>query len=178
MYRPPAPRVPARARAVPGAWTLPLRARVLRPHESPARLRLPGDDDPSTGFFAVLAEPGPQAPLEAGPGAVLATGNVRREPPPWDPQDATAWRLRGMATDPAHRSRGLGAAVLAAAVAHVRARGGARIWCNARIPAVPFYLRHGFALRGEPWVDPAIGPHVALVRELGPFGGPRHRPGR
>ncbi len=31
-----------------------------------------------------------------------------------------------------------------------------------------FYERSGFATRGKSWVDPEIGPHVAMWREVVP----------
>lgn len=145
--------VPADAwevREVTAAETAELRRQVLRDGRPVA---LPGDGDPAfhIGVF--------------DQGVLVGTGNVRRDPAPWAPEEP-AWRLRGMATDPAHRGRGVGAAVLDALVAHVRAAGGGVLWCNARTPAQRFYERAGLATRGEPWVDPEIGPHVRMWREL------------
>jgi GNAT superfamily N-acetyltransferase len=71
-----------------------------------------------------------------------------------------------MATAERWRSRGIGARVLAAAVDHVLAGGGRLLWCNARLPAVPFYERAGFVRVGEEWDEPFIGPHVAMQRVL------------
>lgn len=136
--------------------TLPLRQRVLRPHQSLDQVALPGDDDPESGHFAVLED-----------GEVIGTASVRRESPPWAPGAIPSWRLRGMATAFEWRSRGVGAALLAAVVDHVRSHGGGLLWCNARTPAVPFYRREGFAIRGDIWVDPDLGPHVAMERTVG-----------
>lgn len=77
-----------------------------------------------------------------------------------------AWRLRGMATDPAHRGHGYGAAVLDRVLDELRLRGAEMVWCNARTPAEGLYRRAGFAATGEPWDDPDIGPHVRMWREL------------
>ena len=40
--------------------------------------------------------------------------------------------------------------------------------CGAtpRTPAQPFYERAGLRAWGEPWDDPAIGPHVVMQVEL------------
>lgn len=138
---------------VAAARTYALRQRVLRPHETIDQLALPGDDEPDSGHFAALDD-----------GEVVGTASVRREPPPWAPDDTTAWRLRGMATADPWRNRGIGAAVLVAVVDHVRDHGGGLLWCNARTPALTFYRRAGFTTRGEAWVDPVIGPHVAMER--------------
>ena len=142
---------------VPVEVTLPLRQRVLRPHETLDQLRLAGDDDPDTGHFAAID----------GGGTVIGTASVRREAPPWAPEETGAWRLRGMATAEGHRSRGVGARVLQAVIDHVSGHGGGLLWCNARLPAVAFYRRAGFETRGEPWDEPHIGPHVAMTRAVG-----------
>jgi GNAT superfamily N-acetyltransferase len=137
------------------AMTLPLRQRVLRPHQTLQQLANPGDDDPDTGHFAALVD-----------GEVIGTASVRREAPSWAPHNRAAWRLRGMATAEGWRNQGVGAAVLAVVIEHVRHEGGGLLWCNARTPALSFYLRAGFVTRGESWVDPLIGPHVAMERTV------------
>jgi GNAT superfamily N-acetyltransferase len=134
--------------------TLPLRQRVLRPHETLEQLRLAGDDAPETGHFAAVD----------GGGEVRGTASVRREAPPWAPDQVGAWRLRGMATAEGYRGRGLGGEVLAAVIEHVAGHGGGLLWCNARLPAVEFYRRAGFETRGDAWEEPMIGPHIAMAR--------------
>ncbi len=110
---------------------------------------LPGDDEPA--FH-----------LGAYDGATLVgTGNIRRESAPWSP-DEPGWRVRGMATDPTYRSQGVGTLVLEGLIVHCRDHGGGLVWFNARTPAQAFYERAGFLIRGEPWVDPEIGPHVVM----------------
>jgi len=134
---------------------LPLRQRVLRPHETIEQLRSRDDDAPETGNYVAFAGD-----------EVVCTASVRREAPPWGAAADRAWRLRGMATAEAWRSRGVGAQVLAAVVQHVADHGGGLLWCNARSPAVAFYRRAGFETRGDEWVDPEIGPHVAMERAV------------
>lgn len=137
-------------REVRAADTAELRRAVLRGGRPVA---LPGDDAPAF-HVGVLDE-----------GVLVGTGNVRREDAPWEPQ-RPAWRLRGMATAPDRRGRGVGALVLEALLAHCREEGGGLLWCNARTPAQRFYERAGLQTRGEPWDDPEIGPHVLMWREL------------
>src|ERR1700730_5281404 len=149
--------MPVRIERGEAARPLSPRQRVLRPHETLAQLSLPGDDDPETGHFAALDD-----------GEGIGTASVRREVAPWAPDVWPVCRLRGMATAEDRRSRGIGAAVLAAVVEHVRAHGGGLLWCNARTPAVLFYERAGFATRGDSWVDPVIGPHIAMELTVGP----------
>ena len=148
----------SRVERVPADVTLPLRQRVLRPHETLEQLALHGDDAPDAGHFAAFDEED----------EVVGTATVRRHPPPWDPDDASAWRLRGMATAEGVRSRGVGSQVLAAVVDHVADNGGGVLWCNARTPAIEFYRRAGFETRGEEWLDPVIGPHIVMLRWVDP----------
>jgi GNAT superfamily N-acetyltransferase len=138
-------------RRVTAADTADLRRLVLRGGRPVA---LPGDDDPAAVHVGAFEGD-----------ALLATGNVRREPAPWAPHEP-AWRLRGMATAAERRGQGLGRLVLDALVEHCRSHGGGELWCNARTPARSFYLRAGFAEVGEEWVDPEIGPHVRMRRPL------------
>jgi GNAT superfamily N-acetyltransferase len=143
--------VPFQIRRVEAAETFPLRHRVLRPHERHDALAPGGAGASETFHFAAMED-----------GTAIGSAAVTREPPPWAPDHPSAWRLRGMATADNRRREGIGAAVLEAVVEHVRRNGGGLLWCNARAPAVSFYERAGFKTRGEGWVDPIIGPHVAM----------------
>jgi GNAT superfamily N-acetyltransferase len=137
--------------------TYSLRQRVLRPGRPPGAARFAIDDDPSTASFAARAPDG----------EVVATAVVYPEPCPWLPDRLGAWRLRGMATAPDCRGRGIGTRVLQTALAHVAAAGGDIVWCNARVPARRLYERAGFRTHGAPWDDPEIGPHIAMWLDLG-----------
>lgn len=136
------------------ASTLALRQRVLRPHQTPAELAAESLAAPEAAYFAAF---------EAGDEPV-AVGAIRRSATPWPSGARDPWRLTGMATDPERRGRGLGAAVLAAALGHAEQAGGDLVWCNARTGALRFYERAGFVTVGEPWTDPMIGPHVRMWR--------------
>ena len=132
----------------------PLRQRVLRPHQQLDELREPDDDAPDSAAFAAVDDAG----------VVVATGTVKRRPPPFPhPGDVPAWQLGAMAVDPGHRGEGLGSAILDAILRHVDARGGGLVWCNARIPARGFYLHHGFEVASAPFELPDIGPHVVMT---------------
>jgi GNAT superfamily N-acetyltransferase len=67
-----------------------------------------------------------------------------------------------MATAEDRRREGVGTALLATVIDHVREHGGGLLWCNARAPAVSLYQRAGFTTRGESWDVPHIGPHIAM----------------
>lgn len=148
--------VRTRVGPVPAEATFALRQRVLRPHQSIAEMALAGDDDAATLHLGAADETG------------QIVGTLRLEPVacPWFPERADAWQLRGMATEPRHRGRGVGAELVAVAVRHVASRGGGLLWCNARIPAEAFYAGAGFVATDHRWDDPQIGPHVGMVREV------------
>ena len=73
-----------------------------------------------------------------------------------------AWRVRGMATAPAARGRGAGAAVLDALLAHAREQGASSVWASVRTPARTLYERAGFRQTSEVFEPPKIGPHVIM----------------
>jgi GNAT superfamily N-acetyltransferase len=141
---------------VPPEVVLPLRQRVLRPHQPMTEVRFPGDDDVRTGTYAALAPHG----------EVIGVVTVHPEPCPWRPAEDGAWRLRGMATADHARGLGIGSALLRAALDHVVAAGGGLVWCNARTPARGFYARAGFSAYGEPWDLGDRGPHVRMWRQV------------
>jgi GNAT superfamily N-acetyltransferase len=147
---------PAAVTRVAPAVTHPLRARVLRPGRPVAHARLAADDHPDAAAFAAIDRAG----------TVVGAAIVCPDPCPWRPDHDGAWRLRAMATDPAWRRRGIGAQVVAAVLAHVRAAGGTLVWCQARVTARRFYERAGFAAHGDEWVDPEIGPHIGMWRDV------------
>jgi GNAT superfamily N-acetyltransferase len=134
-------------RAVDPALTRPLRQRVLRPHESLEELA--SHEPPGVHAVAAFADD-----------EVVAVGFVCPDGEPGE------WRIRGMATDERFRGRGAGAQILAALVAHARARGATRVWCNARTPAVSLYARAGFAKQSDEFQIPGIGPHFVMARRV------------
>lgn len=95
---------------------------------------------------------------------LIATGFVTRDGEPG------AWRIRGMATDPAARSRGAGTAVLEALVQHATAAGAHRIWCHARTRARPFYERVGLRVVSDTYEVPESGPHYLMELRPGEAG--------
>ncbi|MDP1571177.1 MAG: GNAT family N-acetyltransferase [Vicinamibacterales bacterium] len=134
---------------VPVDVVRPLRHSILRPAQPPEACHYPGDDKACTLHLAVRRG-----------GRVVAVGSMFEED--------GAWRLRGMATEPASRGRGLGGLIVEAFAAEVARRGGGRLWCNARVDAAGFYRRHGFADEGDVFDLPPIGPHVRLARVVTP----------
>ena len=146
-------REPVDVRPIPSAETAALRGTVLRPGQSPEQLVYAGDDDRATLHLGAFVD-----------GAVVGIASLYRE----DRADGPAhgWRLRGMATSPSVRGRGVGRALLDAAVAHAGAQGGQEVWCNARMVAVGFYERAGFEVVSEQFEIPGIGGHVVMKHDL------------
>lgn len=135
--------------------TLPLRQRVLRPHQELRDAVLPGENAPDAAHLAAFAD-----------GRLVGAAVLLRERFPLMPEWADAWRLRGMATDDELRGQGIGGQVLQHVIHHVARGGGGLLWCHARLPAQRFYERNGFATIGAPWIDPHTGPHSAMWREV------------
>jgi GNAT superfamily N-acetyltransferase len=132
----------------------PLRMGVLRPGRPAASSVMPLDDHPLALHVATY--------LDA---EVVSVGSVLPDPPPWSPGRADAWRVRGMATRAAHRGHRHGQLVLEDLIAHARRHGGSLIWCNARVAALAFYERAGFAARSEAFDAEGVE-HIAMWRPL------------
>lgn len=131
-----------------------IRHLVLRPHQRPDELVYPGDDAPDALHLGAFED-----------GRLVGIATIARDPPPGT-SDGAAWRVRGMATMPKVRGRGIGGELLDACVEHARVRGGTLVWCNGRVPARSFYERHGFEVVRGPFEIPDTGPHVELHRPL------------
>lgn len=138
-------------RSIPLAETRELRRDVLRPYMSVDEL--------------AAHEPGEAVAFGVFEGdELIAVGLVGPEGEPGD------WRIRGMATTPAARGRGAGTKVLQALVDHAVAHGAARVWCNARTPALSLYERAGFRPTSDEFETPRIGPHYRMELQTGPTG--------
>lgn len=135
--------------------TRPLRHLVLRPDQPVGSTVYAGDDDPDARHYAALED-----------GRLVGVASLYREARPQGREPG--WRLRGMATAPDARRRGVGAALLAACVEHVTVEGGGELWCNARLVAQDFYLAAGFMVVGDRFDIEGIGPHHLMRRDVGP----------
>lgn len=144
----------APVRSISARQTRALRHRLLRPGQPYEETAYAGDTDVATLHAGAFLD-----------GVLVGVASVLRQDPS-DGENAGAWRLRGMATVPDVRGRGLGAALLSACIGHAAREGGRRLWCHARAPAVGFYTRDGFAVRGAEYDVPPIGPHRFLERPL------------
>jgi GNAT superfamily N-acetyltransferase len=149
-------------RRITAEQTRPLRARILRPGQTPEQLVYPGDDAPDSLHAGAIRD-----------GQIVGIASVSRQMPPAPftrPEDdlASCWQLRGMATLPEVRGQGWGGRLLRVIIGHAAAHGGTFLWCNARTPVLGFYRHYGFAARGDEFMTPYAGPHYFMFRPLSP----------
>lgn len=161
---------------------LALRHAVLRPGLPVGTARFEGDAEPETLHFGAFVG-----------GAAVGCASMMRRPWPFDSrpdcvgplaQDAPAWQLRGMATAPDRQRQGIGGRLLERIEAHLLASGSSLpprppenrhqnlpstrvlLWCNARVSAVPFYGKQGWAIASEVFDVPGVGPHYKMIKRL------------
>ena len=139
---------------VPIWLVLPLRQRVLRPHQRIVEVGFPGDEIGT--HFAAFDE------------TSMVVGVVSLIPNRSDPNALISWRLRGMATTPERQGSGVGRLLMEAVLFFTPQLDPGGIWCAARIAAVGFYERFGFVTVGAPYVEPDIGPHIRMERVAKP----------
>ena len=145
-------------RRVPIDIIIGLRHRLLRAGLPFETAQFPGDHDPATWhigvFYSIPSET--DAPLVSCASFML---NSHKEEP--------AWQLRGMCTDTKFQGRGFGGKLLASAEAAIVENSKVlRFWCNARVPAIPFYQRHGWTVDSEEFEIPTAGPHRKMVKRV------------
>lgn len=129
-----------------------LRHAVLRPGFDAADAAYPEDQEPATLHFGVFE-------------AARCVACVTLLPSEHDGEPA--YQLRGMATAPDRRARGLGAQLLIFTEQYIADHTPRRLlWCNARTAAAGFYQRHGWHLTSAPFDIPTVGPHVRMIRQL------------
>jgi predicted GNAT family N-acyltransferase len=133
----------------------PIRRRVLRAGLPSANVEFEGDDALDTLHLGGFLD-----------GVLVAVATVVRRPPPGEASAPRAWQVRGMATEPEARGRGIGGELLDRCVVHVERSRGDLIWCNARTRAVPFYERHGFVAEGATFDVPDLGAHLRMRRRV------------
>ena len=139
-------------RPATAAEILDLRLRVLRP--TVPRVPNPRDLEPTTIHIGAFA----------GDDAI---GCATVQPEAYQDVPA-AWRMRGMAVDPAYQGRGVGRQVLEAATVAAEHGGASMLWANGRVSAMEFYLALGWEPVG-PVFDhgPDSLPHRVILRRLG-----------
>jgi GNAT superfamily N-acetyltransferase len=64
-------------------------------------------------------------------------------------QKGTDFQFRKLAVDASLQKMGVGNSLLKYITEYARENGGTRIWCNARVTAIGFYLKYDFVKTGE-----------------------------
>ena len=139
------------------ATTWALRRSVLRPNQVPGTA-MHGDDQPDALHLGAFDDD-----------ELIGCCVLLPRPYPSRPDEPGAWQVRGMAVVPAAQGRGIGTAVLDAAVVEARRRRGTLLWCDARSSAVGFYGTQGFVTDGDEFRHAESGrPHYRMWRRIDP----------
>ncbi len=91
-------------------------------------------------------------------GACVGTGRAVR-------LDARTCQIGRMATSPARRKSGVGAAVLEALERMAELRGLREVLVHSQLPARAFYANRGYAAEGETFLEEGV-PHVKMRKVL------------
>ena len=135
---------------------LDLRHRLLRAGLPKDSAHFPGDEIPSTWHLAVSNSPVKDAPP-------ICCGSFMLN----SYKDETAWQLRGMATETGYQGKGFGGELLRCGETMIVVDSKVRLfWCNARVPAIRFYEKHGWKVDSEEFDIPTAGPHRRMVKRL------------
>lgn len=135
---------------VESAALIDLRHRVLRqgmPRESAIF-----DGDAQARHFAVLDHD-----------RVVCCLSMMNNPLPDTDPNPGVWQLRGMATDPADRGKGLGQQLMLFMEKTLQPK---MVWCNARCSAIGFYQKCGWTIISKEFSIPHAGPHVRMSKQV------------
>jgi len=122
----------AEIRRIAACDTISLRDAALRPGLAPGGSHYSGDEAPETLHLGAFWD-----------NTLVAVATLCREVMPGT-QSTTTWRLRGMATLPEYRGRGLGRQLAQRCTAYAAKQGGTCVWCTSRVATVALYRTLGF----------------------------------
>jgi len=142
------------ARIIPAGDTYALRLLVLRPGGTLKDCDYA--DDRAPGTFHLGAFDGDR---------IVSVGSFHAEQHP-ELRGEKHYRLRGMATHPDQRGQGFGALLMQVAFEQLLQLHADRLWCYARMRAVPFYERIGLITEGPEFDIPGIGGHYVMHRPI------------
>jgi len=129
-----------------------LRHAVLRPGFGRETVIFRGDDEPTSYHFGAFDD---------GRNVCCVSFHLDQY------KGRPAFQLRGMATAPACRGRGLGRDLLAFAQETIVAKSPIRdFWCNARTSAVGFYEKQGWHIDSDEFTIEPSGPHYRMIKQL------------
>ncbi len=133
--------------------TIDLRMRVLRPFHPREACEYAEDSLPTTFHVGVLQD-----------NKVIGNGTFMQQAQPQLPGSKLAYRLRGMATEPALQSKGLGRKIIETAEIELAKRGCDLLWFNARVSAEGFYKKLGYVAIEEVFEIDTVGPHKIMYK--------------
>jgi len=117
------------------------------------------DDDPTTWHVGLYDA--------KNPSRILSCASFMYVPMLDMAPSRLGWQLRGMATLPERRSRGLGGRLLQWSEKTIAGQSSIRLfWCNARIEAVQFYQRHDWRSVGPNFDIEGVGEHRRMFKQL------------
>jgi len=150
------------ARLITASETIPLRMAILRQGLPMEEAVFVGDEEDTTFHVGAFDEADGQPlaiatmMLQADARCDSGSGSL----------SGLRYRLRGMAVAESRQRTGLGSTALIFAEQEAAKRGATIVWCNAREPAVPFYLRHDYETVGDRFDIPTAGPHFFCRKTL------------
>ncbi len=75
-------------------------------------------------------------------------------------------QFRKFAVLPAHQGKGIGRQLLQYIIEFAQIGGGKRLWCNARLSAVEFYVKQGLVTNGAPFSKNGLD-YVIMEKPIG-----------
>lgn len=137
--------------------TLPLRSEVLRKGLAPSECYMPEDQNPDTFHLGYFTDEKSDKPV-----CILSCQKESHGKLP-----GIGYRLRGMATDPAHTRKGYAKALIEELQTQLKnEREADYLWFNAREIAFPFYEALGFEFMSDMFEIAGIGPHKEMFKML------------
>jgi len=140
-------------RSIQAEQTYPIRKEELRKNVSLSHV-MAGDEEPDTLHLGIFLS-----------GELVGIVSLMRGTIPFF-KDSPQYQIRGMATSGTHQGKGFGKRLLKEAENRLKAKGVEVIWCNARVVALDFYLKMGYAIHGTVFELPEIGPHYKMYKRL------------
>lgn len=136
------------------ADTYTLRQSVLRPDHSLENVHFDGDEDDQTFHLGAF---------EKNKLVSISSFYFERHP---DFDVENQYRLRGMATAPEFRGKGISSSLLETAFPIIKQNLCQLVWCNARMTALDFYKKVGFIEYGSVFDIKTIGPHIVVSKKI------------
>jgi len=134
--------------------TYSVRHPVLRPGKPIASCRFEGDELATTKHFGLLVNK-----------QLAGVVSVFKNCSPFSDVEGQ-YQLRGMAVLSSHQKKRYGEALLKYAEDYLKSENAQIIWFNARLVAIGFYEKLGYATVGEPFEIGDIGIHYVMFRKL------------